>query len=667
MNGWYLLPVVLVGALFIVIGSVTVPVHGKGAGPVLVVKDTYPRTNVFVLYDFDGDGKPEIITSSYVLDGLSVIRSPYGIISHAYVTDWNGDGTPDLVTVTPDGYVKVYTGTVEIAEYHVQTGCGEVLFSPGSVYVCGDVVFVGGRFRAPLTSGVLVTVSGLGPVFVYLEPGSIHLVSMTGNASVRVSVEKILSGFYDQGSRNIILLGVSSNGLATIVKVPLSVIKEGYGRVSYYSFLVTPVGDKVFVVGERFIVNTPTGVFVIDPIRMMDYMLSSGRAVSVHGSIVVTIIGNHLSFIDSSTGSTIETYPVPEGLSPGKIIDAYPLSDNTIIISGTDSLYVAQVYLPPEILVTVPSRVYVLQKFSIYHSPGYNVKVTTDEGYVYGSDGIVFHTTGEHTLTVTAYTRYWSESFNYTVNVEKIPITMNIRIIGPLRILSNNTIIIDIRPSINTYVNDTITCTNGYVSRTIDMKPGKTVIKLPLEIPFTTSDEYRVKIVCTGTNYYGEATEEYTITLRPIVPSLVVDNLGNGTYIVKAVYAKHLIPGRLMINGYEYPNPAEITFIPYRIVFEPGTPIAKPVVWTNTKEKPPKTNTTTLPFFVETKTVYVNKSIVLTVTKTKPITRTIVKHSNTGTILGLIIGIGIGFVLSSIKIPSRTRARRSSDLEEYFG
>lgn len=598
--------------------------------------------NSVVFFDVDRDGVSEIVTDSFIMDGLSVLPIQYSIV---FKTDYDGDGVLDLVQYVPstgrifilkgNGGSEVYTGPVN-GSVHVYSGgfqVGSIVFGRG-----GSVLLPWNVKAAPVYWDRLYA--------VLVGPGG--LVLYDGSGSVPV---------FPVENGTVLDAGVVDGTLYVLVSSDKSSVVVSYSfasRSPSIRILDIPFDDGFFVHG-LFVAVSGSNVFVVRPGSGEPELLGPGYR-------VIYPVEDTYSFIVLS-GSGITEYRVENGsVVPVTVLRglragyADIAGGEAVAVSGGDIYYYGEAV--PTVSVKVPPTVYAGSPFKVTVNGSYTEAEVIVEGKRYTLSGpatitVNVSSVGEHEVMVKACKGVYCVPVRKTVIAMPRPLTISVK--APKTVPPYHEF------NVSVEIVDRVTGTAPDATCYLEPVGGQPV---PLSLPRATVPvfakpvglEVVVKVSCNGP-LYGSVNRTLQVPVSEYYYAVNYTYEGSGVFRVYAYnkYTGDPFAGKIIvgIDGKKtitVKNGGEFTVSPGRhsvtiVLVSGGVVLGRyklDVKYYEDISAAPASEKIVVGDRVKYVTRIVNHTA--TVTVTQPVT---IERVNIPVVLGILaLGLGLGIVLS---------------------
>jgi len=579
-----------------------------------------------VLYDYDGDGAPELVAGGLVVDNYQVLRSPYPGAPVA-VSDPLCDGRAYLL-VQGSGRVYVYGNMTLVASIpgRVERVYGNgVVVSGGRVYWCG-------RLYNLNRTGVLVD-NAEAPLLLSYVNGTLVLLDVGRGREWSIYPGLRPLAAYLRGGR-LVVAAVNGDGRLVVV-----VWRPGEPpKLSPYNITPRRVLGYTWT---GFYVETGGGVYHVgaDEARLV----TTWRVVGADRRYIYVYGGGRVAVISDASGAVVAEEPAPLGKPPLEAGD-YPLL--TLLYPG--AAYV--LYTGPPVSVTVygPNVVFAGEpaEYTVVTEPkGLNYTLLVD-GAPVANTTVNFTTPGWHTVTAVAGLGPVNASYTLRVYVYPRPLSISIKVEKP--------------PTPNRYAEILVMTTDEgrRVKIPIVIRVWNVTVNAtswaPVRVPTPYKESPAVPVTITAADgLHRGRSRTFYLKWAALPVHVNVSYLGNSTYEIDV-----LGPSGEPVNGavtvllggrpvYRGPAPARVKvpgpgFYRFVVRFQPESPGYAPGTFTVTlrfaaEQRTPKGATVIV---VERN---VTKTVTVTVTETPRAraaatrTVTVVKSSPTGSPVGYAV------------------------------
>jgi len=476
------------------------------------------------LYDIDSDGKPEIVTPSFILDDNGILQIP---LSQLIKYDYDGDGILDLILYRPsEGQLIVFINSVSYV-YSIPINSEIEVYSNG--------LKIGNKLYSHKTE--LAIPSDAKSVAPLYYDGALRAVYIdtTGNLM-----------YYDGGTKRLIYPLTESYTIidATAVGSKIYVVLATPLRSNVLiSYNVNTGESSIRIIGsnitwERFIlsnlvyqIGSNTYVYDLDSgnISLLDAMTSriiypimnpNSFAIVSHDSIKIYINGMSSPSI-YSTPSVSEVYSVDAG-------------GDMIVIATSDGVYVYGKDVPT-LNISAPSVAFVNEPIPVNITGSFDKAYITvdDKRYEFYSNpvSIAISKPGTHNIVATACKNMICTS--KTVQILVKAKTMKINIVAPKTVEPysqlNVTIVVTdantgrpVEATCRVRVSDSesyYTATGGKVNIMV------TALPKGVEIPIVAE--------CSATGYINSSSS-MSITISSYYYMAELIYVGGGTFVINA-------------------------------------------------------------------------------------------------------------------------------------
>ena len=634
-----------------------------------------------LIYDFDSDGTPEIVTLPYyVLDNYVAIRSPYDQKPNGMLLDFDNDGQLELVLYDDVGNFEVYKGQERIAT--ITLGPGDVIrnIDWNAIAVGNQVIFNGQVYEFNESDAVYPVSAGNKLYVLYTKNGNLYLADTEGNEELIYNDNiQIIGAVIRLGT--LYAVGIPELGGTVFIKHDLggsteitgftTTIEKVWGYSSFEEYFIVSTGDSVFKLYQDKILLVYQG----EPIYFDGHYL------------YIYTGGNEIKVYAPTSDRTVDTIYLPYDKKPDVFGAEYPLV--AAVYDG--KTYALSTLAPVDGYLIAPRNVYAGEKFSYYVSTYNAINATLlFDGQIIPLNGdLTINETGTHTFTLYITNGIVSITKNYTITVKPRPLSISL--------------FSDDRPELYSDFNLTVEVYDGITSRpvynlecTVETESGTYNITswIPVNIkllPHNNNNIIPVKVVCGDDKYYEKTTYEDAIYAEPVPPKIKVEYLGRGIIkvfflspdetmnatgnvqiYIDGQYVTQMPPPVLIKNLKPGNHTIKLAYYPNSVLFKQVTYVLNVTYFGNISNVPPQIRQQVYVADVER---VINNTIVKnqTVTVTKYINNTIpepypVLDRTKAAIMagiGTIAGIPVGYLLTNIINRNRQSINREVELAEY--
>ncbi|MCE4606139.1 MAG: hypothetical protein F7B59_02255 [Desulfurococcales archaeon] len=525
-------------------------------------------TNSLAVYDYDGDGVPEVIVSpDKIIDVHAMFTGPYSGLQNLVVVG------PYLVSYGASG-VKVYQGEKLVYERSDVYSVSPDLTDSG--ILVGDRVFsVYGSWsiNVPMNSPVLAF-NGTSPVVVYRDfvSSNINIWDNGKVANLNINAEPVAA--FVMGDKFLILSKTPENLLLINVRNLTSKGAETYGvslppnssvvgfDVPSYSFMVYYDG-MIYLVGMNGLVNMFTG----------SLLCRSGLNMYI-------ATGNNIILFNGYLGSVTATYPLPPTSNPRLAA----CSDGVIAVAYGSKVAVYYPAAEPVISINVRRTAYVLTPVS-YEVDARNadmLEVMVNGTVVKPKGEIVFNESGMYRMEAYASNKFVEAQTYADIAVLPRPLVIKLKFNQTPVLYKDLSVTIEAFDGLSgEEVNTSCNLSVPGIGEPIDTSSWKPVSFSVLP----SSGTYTVSASCGDNTVYKETDASVALIVTPADTKLVVQHPYNGTVLL-SVYDEmgNLVKGKIIVsygnNTVEGDNPltlsllpgthtAEVAFTPFEDYYKP--------------------------------------------------------------------------------------------------
>lgn len=473
--------------------------------------DITPTTAV--VYDYDSDGVEEIVFPGSILEGSTLIASPYPNEPFVSLADLDGSGINKLV-LYGDGKLYIYDGMNKELELIVPN-VNPIISQ--YAYAFGNSVVWNNRTYTIKTVNQVVPIADMNHLYLaYNRNGDLRILD------VSTQKEKVIyPGFiplygvlYDNTAY---IIANTSDGNTAIIQYPLSSYPRiGVYTVKYEGYMgFNPINHNVYIKANGKLYSiTPTSLLLV----------SEWEPVSHDYRYIYLYKNGYIGVFDTVSGRTTVTYKLPKNEKPQyvtgypKLVVVYP-DDGTYVYYTGQTIYV--IYYGPTGVIAGENYT-----FKLYVYP-------ETANYTIQADGLPVSPTN----TTVTFDKVGVHEIRVEVTNGVITITRTYHVHVYPRKLSSITLEVTKPPKPFSLMEMILhTKDNGkQVNLTYEVyyngKTYKGITNTPIDIPINIPTTPRIPITINITSdLYGTIVKHYYIPVErePVKP--VVSFLGNGTF-----------------------------------------------------------------------------------------------------------------------------------------
>lgn len=516
----------MVLALVLVITLPMIPVSANQE-PTWIHFSITPTSAVY--YDYDNDGVTEIVLPGAIIEGYSLIASPYPPLPFVYKADLDGDGINELI-VYGNGELYIYDGMKEVKHFtvpDVEPIKTRYAFAFDNLIIWDNKTYT---IEGNIVS--VVPVADRNHLYaLYYRDGYLRLLNViTGN---EVSIYEGFIPIYGVLDGNYIyIVATTQDGNLAVIKYEMG----GSPQIGVYT--VSPQAVMGFnPITKVFYIKANNKLYSASVTSLL--LVSEWEPVSADEEYIYLYNTGTIAVFNTETGNTEATIQLPLAKKPSLVV-GYP---KPIAVFPDDGTYVLYTGTPIYITFYGSSgvRAGVPYHFTVSVRPesaNYTIMV---DGVPISPDNttVVFTKLGYHNITVHATNGIITIKKTYHVYVYPRPLRVSLEVVKPPMAYSLMEIIVHTLDG-DTPVN--LSCTiklpNGEIINGTTNHP----ITIPVGVP--RYSHYTIYVNITG-DMYGKIRKIYNIPVVPEPVKPVVSFLGNGTFQIDIVSAV----GEKPVNG----------------------------------------------------------------------------------------------------------------------
>lgn len=604
-----------------------------------------------VAYDYDLDGFQEIVTDVGIVEGYSVIDTPYPPMPYIGKADLDGDGINNLI-LYGGGKLFIFDSTYKVSAFEVpDVEPVKTRFA----YAFGNTIVWGNNTYTIEGVDYVVPAGNQESLFaVYFRDGFLRVLDvLTGN---EYTVYKDFKPLYASiHGATIYILSEYDSLLAVIAFSPFTGAK-----ISVYTL---PEADPIAFnpASPGFYVKSEGKLYLATLDSLL--LVSRWEPIAWDEQYIYVYSGNQLAVVTLLGGVTIASYTLPTTGRPTLAL-GYPL----LFVAYPNGSYVYYDGEPIRVVISAPPVAVVGEEynFSVSVFPeDVEYRILVDGLPVEVGEPIVFDKYGVHTIEVIASNGITTTYRSATVQVMPRPLDIRIEVLDPptyegfmtLKVLTfdgDNKVVVEL----------TITAGGKNYTAVSDQ-----LIAIPVG---KVEGKYIPVTISLDSPVYGKVERVFTVPLKPLKPAISTSYLGDGNLeivLVSPTTGKQVegniqvyLATNLLYQGdapaiVKLPSPGDYEL---NIIFKPKLPYAfttanYTISVTYQGETPVDeidTRTITVADPVETKTITETKPIKVTVSETVTETTTIEKGGLLDnptalliTLVAMAVALGAGYII----------------------
>ncbi len=489
--------------------------------------DITPTTAV--TYDYDSDGVEEIVFPGSILEGYTLIASPYPNEPFVSLADLDGSGINKLV-LYGDGKLYVYDGMKKEKELIVPN---VIPITTQYAYAFGNTVVWNNRTYTVKTVSRVVPVADRTHLYIaYNRNGDLRILDTSTQKEKIIYPEftPLYGILYDN---TIYIVANNTNGNTAIIQYPLSSYPRiGVYTVKYQSYMgFNRINHNIYIKADNKLYSiTPSSLLLV----------SDWEPVSHDYRYIYLYKNGYIGVYDASTGATVATYKLPVNGKPQyvtgypKLVVVYPTGGTYVYYTG-QTMYII-FYGPTGVRAgenyTFKIRVYPPTASYTIQADGLPVSINNTR--------VVFNNTGVHSIRVEATNGIVKIVRTFHIYVYPRHLTkMSLEVTKPPKPFSIMEIILHTEDNGKPVNLSYIVEYNGNEYQGITNRP--------LDIPIKIPEQPRINIKVNITSrLYGAIIKQYYIPVEkePVKP--IVSFLGNGTFQIDITPQSK---GEIELNG----------------------------------------------------------------------------------------------------------------------
>lgn len=602
-----------------------------------------------LLYDIDNDGKNEIVTNDFILDGKSVLTLQHSILAKI---DYNGDGKLDLVQYVPEtGKLFIITGgsTKTVTVYSNR----EARFFGHGLQIGPEIYAYNTNLVLPSNNLIAAPVDIDGKLnAVYIDNSGLVLYDGSKKTIIYPlsTNNTVIDAGYDSATKTLHVLVKSENSTAAIIDYNIETASSTIHIINY------PINMGYYINGV-FIGVSGTTVFELAPDKE-PIVIGTGEKLiypckDIDSFALISAGEISLYKVENENATKELSLPSLVGVRYVDIVgnEAVATTSNGIYYYGSEL---------PKLEIKAPPTVTVNRNFQVIINGSFTTAYVTIGGNSYTINkpstlNIKVSTVGQHTLVVKACKGIYCITDTRTIIAMprqlKIDVTapQNVKPYTPFNITTKIYDPQTGKAPENTMCNIESIGENRIIPLTT---PTDTVTLLAVPVGL----EVPIEITCNGPEY-GSISKTITI---PVSEYYITANLtykGGGKFIVYAYnkYTREPFLGTITVsvdgkntayikNNGEFTIPPGQHTVSIKLV-QNGITYGKyqyNVKYYDDISKAPPSEQIIVGDRVQYVTKYVNHTITRTVSK--PV---VIEKVNTSIIIGVLaLGVGVGILFS---------------------
>jgi hypothetical protein len=655
--------------LIVLVSMSTIPTHATTPSS-WVHFNLSPTSAVY--YDYDSDGVVEIVLPGAIIEGYSVIKSPYPNLPYVDVADLNGDGINELI-LYGNGELYIFDGMKQIGHFsvpdvepirtHYAYAFDNLIIWRNTTYSIGGDV-----------SNVVPVADRTHLYALYQRNGDLRLLNvLTGEEYCVFSgfspVYGVLSG------STVYIVALTSDGRLGIIKYPIG----GTPQIGVYAVNFqevegfNPITGSFYIKADNKLYEASVSLLLVsewepishDEVKNIIYLYKSGE----------------IAIYNVLYGRIEATYNLPLAIKP-VFVTGYPKP--IVVYPGDKGMYV---YYQGVIYITFYGSGYGKvgepYKFSIsVYPPRANYTIIIDGLPVpQNTTSVVFKRIGYHNITVEATDGVITVSRTFKVYVYPRPLQISLEVKEPPKAFSTMTLIVHTKDNGNP-VN--LSCKVVYANK-IYTGTTNSPIYIPIGVP--TSEKIPVKVVINS-EVYGNIERTYYIPVVKLPVQPEVSFLGNGTFQIQVIANGTSIPVNGTVKVYLGSNilysgrlPAtvkvptagnytlKVRFYPDYVYAFPASTLTVNITYLGERETIPNGTAGIVAvdhIINKTKVIVKNQTVTVTERVPEPVPEPVLNTKEGLFFLGIGIGAGVpvGMVIAVEMIRRRKKEEIETEIEE---